>query len=237
MKYIFSSFLSLLLTSTVLAQKVIYDPNAEVRTVKNFHGIKVSGGIDLYLSSGDEIVAVSAADTKYLQNIKTEVDNGILKIWFEGKGSSIFFSGKKSLKAYVSYKLLDLIAASGGSDVIIEGTVKTNKLVIDISGGSDFKGKVEVVSLSLVQSGGADADIWGTAKTIEVEASGGSDLNGYGLVTDVCTLEASGGSDITITANKELSAEASGASDIRWAGAAIVKKANASGAGSVSRKG
>ncbi len=49
---------------SVTAQKTINDPNAEVRSVKGFHAIKVSGGIDLYLSQGEEALAVSAKDAE-----------------------------------------------------------------------------------------------------------------------------------------------------------------------------
>ena len=33
--------------------------------------------------------------------------------------------------------------ASGGSDIEVEGTIKVSNLHLDISGGSDFDGKVE----------------------------------------------------------------------------------------------
>ena len=51
------------------------------RNVTAFSGIKVSGGIDVYLSQGDDYsLAVSASEEKYRDNIKTEVRNGILVI-------------------------------------------------------------------------------------------------------------------------------------------------------------
>jgi hypothetical protein len=44
---------------------VINAKNAEPRNIKGFHGIKVSDGLDLYLSYGDEAAAVSASEIKY----------------------------------------------------------------------------------------------------------------------------------------------------------------------------
>jgi hypothetical protein len=222
------------MTAISFAQKTIYDPNAVARDVKGYHAIKISDGIDLYLTYGDEAVAVSAAEAKYRDKITTVVENGILKIAHDDRGVS--WNTNRRLKAYVSYKRLDALAASGGCDVTVDGSIKSNDLIIHISGGSDFKGAVDVENLNIDQSGGSDINITGRAKTVSLEASGGSDFKGYGLITDVCSIAANGGSDVEVTVNKELSAKASGASDITYKGAASVKESKASGASSVSRR-
>lgn len=232
MKKLFFLFCLLSFAAVIHAQKVINDPNAEPRKVGSFTGLDVSGGIDLYLSSGDEAVAVSASKAEYRDRIKTEVENGVLKIWFDSKWG-ISINGSKNLKAYVSYKTLKSLEASGGSDVAVDGSINTGDLTLRISGGSDFKGAVNVSKLTVRQSGGSDVRISGKAANAVVDASGGSDFKGYDLVTDVCDLEASGACDIEITANRELSARASGASDIHYKGNPSVKEAKASGASSV----
>lgn len=231
-KLFFSCFLFSSLV--VFSQKTIYDANVVLRDEKGYEGIEVSDGIDLFISYGDEAVAVSASETKFRDKIKTVVENGILKISYEEKGLS--WNTKRNLKAYVSFKKLSALAASGGSDIEVEGIIKTSKLSIDISGGCDFKGKVEVDQLQVDQSGGSDVNISGRAKKLSLTASGGSDFNGYNLITDVCNAEASGGSDIEITANKEITAKASGASDIRYKGAALLKESKSSGASNVTRR-
>lgn len=236
MKKIISILATAFFLTSAIAQKTIHDANVEVRNVSSFHAIEVSGGIDLYISNGDEAVAVSAKDMEVRDRIKTEVENGILKIYYDWKKGMKLSLGNKSLRAYVSFKNLDKLSASGGSDIIAEGTLKSSVLKLDLSGGSDFKGKVDVNNLNVDQSGGSDVHINGSANTIMISASGGSDFRGYDLTSDVCSISASGGSDIDITVNKELTAEASGASDVSWKGNATVKKAKASGAGSVSHK-
>src|SRR3979411_969609 len=83
---------------SAIAQKTIHDPNAEKRSVSGFHAIKIAGGIDLYLSEGQEAVAVSASDTKFRNRIKTEVVNGVLKIWYDyDKDLKINWGGNKKL--------------------------------------------------------------------------------------------------------------------------------------------
>jgi ribosomal protein S6E (S10) len=234
-------FLLSLLFASVLAlsaQKTINDANAERRSIKSFHAIKVSGGIDLYISEGDEASAVSARDVETRNYIKTEVVDGVLKIWFEWKsGRNIFAGTNKQLKAYVSYRKLDALSASGGCDVIVDGTITQNNLNINISGGSDFKGKVAVQDLQVESSGGSDVDIAGKASRLNVDVSGGSDFNGYDLITETTSVEASGGSDVEVTVNKDLSARASGGSDVFYKGNASVSEVKSSGSSSVKKTG
>lgn len=235
MKKVVSLFFTACFIATGFAQKTIHDANAEARNISGFHAIEVSSGINLYLSNGEEAVAVSARDKEVRDHIVTEVKDGVLKIYYDSKGLKFSLKGN-SMKAYVSFKTLDKLGASGGSDVKMEGALKSNTLKIAVSGGSDLSAKVEVGSLMLDQSGGSDVDLTGTVTDMKIEASGGSDFSGYNLVCDNCVIHASGGSDVNITVNKEFYAEASGASDVNWKGNAEVKGAHASGAGSISHK-
>jgi len=216
---------------------VINDPNAALRPVKGYHGIEVSHAIDLYLSPGDqETVAVSARDIKWRDRIRTEVVDGILKIWLDAKSWSSL--GNLKLKAYVSFTTLDKLTASGASDVYVDGVITGPTLSINLSGASDFKGAIKVGDLRLDQSGASDAHITGIVTGLAtIESSGASDVKGYDLVISNCTAHASGASDIHITVNKELSADASGASGIYYKGDGVIREVRSSGASNVSKKG
>jgi len=74
----------LLCTYFSIAQNTtVYDDNAQQRNVSNFHAIEVSNGIYLYLKQGNtNAVAVSASLQELTVKIKTEVENGVLKIYF-----------------------------------------------------------------------------------------------------------------------------------------------------------
>lgn len=236
MKKILTLIIAIASITGLVAQKTINDPNAEKRNVSGFHAIEVSGGIDLYLSQGNEAVAVSASEIKYRDKIKTEVVNGVLKIYYENENRHISISwGNRKLKAYVSARTLDGLEGSGGSDIAIEGNFKTDKLNLEVSGGSDFDGKLELNDLAAHASGGSDIDVSGSAKTIHIEASGGSDFKGSDFVVENCTIDASGGSDVYITVNKELSVDASGGSDVHYKGTGLIREIKNSGGGSVKK--
>lgn len=237
MKPIILLFIAAFCLQGVQAQKTVYDANAAVRSVSGFRAIKVSGGIDLYLSQGDEAVAVSASSPEFRDKIKTEVENGVLKIYYDWHNNrNNWSSGNKKMKVYVSFKTLDAVGASGGSDVIVDGTISTSDLAIDVSGGSDFKGKVDARNLTVDQSGGSDVDVSGTAANLKLKASGGSDFNGYDFSVESCEISGSGGSDVKITVNKEMSVHLSGASDLSYKGNGSIKEVETSGASKVTRK-
>jgi hypothetical protein len=238
MKKILFSIMVIVLCGSLRAQNtVINDANAQVRSAKDFHAVEVSNAIDLYLSqSGSEAVAVSAKDIKNRDYIMTKVENGVLKIWFEKEGWR-WNDGNKKLKAYVSFKTLDRLNASGASDVYVNGAITGDRLELHLSGASDFKGSVKLNALSLDQSGASDATINGIVGDLQVDVSGASETKGYELITDNCNAKATGASDISITVNKELNAHASGASSINYKGAGAIRDMHSSGASSVSKKG
>ena len=171
------------LTFSSFAQTVINDKNVEVRNVSLFSAIKVSGGIDVYLSqSNEDAVAVSASDIKSRDNIKTEVRNGVLNIYFDNK--SFRFNSGRNLRAYVSFKSLESIEGSGASDFIINGTLNENSIKIKLSGACDMKGEVSFDNLQLDLSGASTMKISGHVQNFKLDASGASDIKNYDLVAD-----------------------------------------------------
>lgn len=225
---------ALLLSAGIYAQPTVSDPHVQVREAKNFHAISLSSAFDVFLTqSNEEKVAVSAGEAKYLEFITVEVKSGVLEIGWNAKGK--WHKGNKKLKAYISFKNIDKLKASGACDVSIVGVLKADDLLVDLSGASDLKGKLEAKKLTFDMSGASDARINGTTTRLDVDASGACSFKGFDLATDYCNVKASGASDIKITVNKELSATASGASDIDYKGAGIIRDIKTSGASSISR--
>ncbi len=234
MKKIIAGLLMTLIVSGAAAQKtIVNDANAEKRAVPAFSGISVSSAINLYINQGDEdAVAVSASEIKYRDRIKTEVKDGILSISYNNEGMH-WATGNKKLKAYISFKNINRLTASGACDVFVDGVLKADKLDLRLSGASDMKGKVDIENLDASISGASDMTISGKVGSLHIDANGASDLKNYDLVVQNCEADASGASDIRITVEKELNARASGASDIIIRGNGVIKKSNKSGASSI----
>ncbi|MFM6926373.1 MAG: head GIN domain-containing protein [Ferruginibacter sp.] len=217
--------------------KVINDANAVTRSVSgNFTGISVSGGIDVYLTQGnEESVAVSASEQKYLDRLITEVVNGTLKIYYDNKGISWRSNGKANLKAYVSFKALEKLNVSAGSDVTVNGSIKAGKLDLRVTSGAEFTGSVNVQELVAEVNSGADAKLSGSADKFTVNVSSGASFKGYEFAVDYCDASASSGADVHVTINKELVAKASSGGDIHYKGTGLIRDIQTNSGGAVKK--
>jgi hypothetical protein len=236
MKNIFLAFVFLSSSVIASAQRVVNDPNAEVRDVPSFHAIHVSNSFDVIITQGSqESLAVSASNKEDIADIKTYVEKGVLKILFDKKEK--WWPKNRKLKAYIAVKNLDEIYGSGASDFNIEGSLTTSNLKLNFSGASDLDGKLVISNkLDIHLSGASDIEINGSAAEVTIDANGASDVKAYEFKTTNCIVDASGASSVRITVDKELSAKLSGASNVSYKGTAMIKDIKTSGASSISRK-
>lgn len=237
MKRILLAMLVLVAFEKVNAQKfIVNDRDAELRTVGSFTGIKASSAMDIYISQGDETgVAVSGTDQKVKDRIKTEVKDGVLNIWFDGKGWTDW-RGNKQMKVYVSVKELHMIKVDGACDVQLMGKLKAHKLNVDCGGASDLSGELACDELEMNLSGASDTRLKGNIGRVSIKLSGASSMKGWDLVTDYGDIDAHGASSINLVVNKEMNLRAGGASDINYKGSGLIREMKSSGASSIKRK-
>lgn len=238
MKKLFLSFFAVAIAATaVLAQKTINDPNAEKRTVSSFHGIEVGTGIELNLTEGNtEEVAVSASTTEFRDKIVTRVENGILKIQYETKMGSINKKKEsKDLKAYVSYKTLDLLHATTGAEVKINGVLKSSSLDMKANTGALVDGEVDIAALKVSQNTGSKITLSGKAEKLDIDGDTGSKFKGEEMSTSNCNVTVSTGAIVSVKAEKELQAKANTGGVIKYKGNASIKEIKTNTGGSVTR--
>ncbi len=175
--------------------------------------IKVSGGIDLYISRGGETSLTIESNDNLQDYVKTEIDDqGNVKIKFDSPG--IIFNGR-SVRALLCCDSIGVISCSGGSDV--KGEIGCSKLYINLSGGSDAK-------------------LWGSCDSLILKASGGCDSYLQELSAAHAIIDISGASDASVNVSKTIRMKASGASDIYFSGEAKVMESDFSGASDLRRK-
>jgi hypothetical protein len=221
-----------------LGQKTINDPNAQKRAVSDYHGVAVSGSIELFLTQGnEESVVISADDTKWRDKVVTEVRDGILHIYLDSKNRLQFDWSlhPKRLRAYVSVKDIDYLSSSGSGKTHIEDGLKAEKLKVDISGSGNVDGKLLVKDLNLGLSGSANADLSGNAENSDLHISGSGNIRSYDFTTAFCKASISGSGNVRITVTKELSAHISGSGNVSIKGDGLIRDYSASGSGKFTR--
>lgn len=215
----------------------ISDANAKARTLNgSFSAITVSDGITLYLTKGtQESIAVSFSDAKYEGRFNTIVEDGVLKIYFDNNGINWSDNSRRKLKAYVSFRTLRKLTASGGADVIVPVPINVDDLGMKFTSGTRFSGKITTKELEVIQNSGSIIEISGAAQKINIETSSGAIFKGYDLAVDYCTAKATSGGAIRISIKKELDAKANSGGAIHYKGGAVIKDVNVNSGGVVKR--
>ena len=218
MKKIWISFVvALMAISSAMAQKVVYDDNAQKRTIGSFHAIETSSGIEVIITKGDkEELAVTVGDKDYLNEVSTVVKNGVLKISREGDWNLWKQWKNWRVKVYVSYIKLDEVQATSGGSI----------------NGTDVK----LEKLSARLNSGGSINLSGTVETLEVDGNSGAQFKGYSLSTVNCKADVSSGAGMQVTVTKEISAKATSGGYIRFKGDGLIRDINVNSGGSVKRQ-
>ena len=238
MKFLFILLSAVFSTATFAQQTtVVNDPNAKSRTLNaSFSAITVTDGIELYVSEGqEESLAVSYSDEKYAEHFKTVVENGVLKIYYDHNAVNWSDNNRRKLKAYVSFKILEKLSASGGADVKIPSSITVNDLQLKFTSGSDLKGSIKGKSITVEQNSGSEITLSGSAEKITVEVSSGAIFKGFDFAVDYCDAKASSGGGVRIAVQKELSARANSGGGIHYKGSAVIKDIDINSGGIVKK--
>lgn len=202
------------------------------RTIsENFTGIKVSTGIDLYISQGSKNQVKVEADENLHDIIITEVVNGVLKVYSEKNVWSA-----KARKVYVTIKNLELLTATSGSDVYSKGVIETKEISIATTSGADIRIAVNAVSVATSATSGSDINISGVTSNHASSATSGSSIDAYDLESENTIANVTSGADINVHASLKLEARATSAGDIDYRGNPKQINKKSSSGGSVSAR-
>ena len=211
----------------LLISCVAFGQAKQQRTVGAFSGISGATGIEIELTQGNENAVSVSADDKYINDIKTVVEDGILKIYFDGN----MHAGNKGskLKAFVTYKSINKIKGSSGTIMTAKNTVNASSLSFDMSSGAIFSGDIKTTDLTIDQNSGALATVTGTASSVKAEVNSGGIFTGKELSSENCTVTASSGGVIKIGVSKKLTAKANSGGVVNYKGNPDVERSTSVG--------
>nr|WP_298995246.1 head GIN domain-containing protein [uncultured Polaribacter sp.] len=204
---------------------------ADRSTSQKFTKIKVSTGLDLYLSQGTKNKVTLEADENLHDIIITEVNDGVLKIYSE---KNIWQA--KARKVYVTVKNLEGLTATSGSDVYTEDVLKVETIKVSATSGADIRIALDADTVETSATSGSDIRISGTANNHTSRANSGASIEAYKLISKNATVNVSSGADINIYASESINAKASSGGDIDFKGNPREINKKSSSGGSVSAK-
>ncbi|MCG7280941.1 DUF4252 domain-containing protein [Chryseobacterium taklimakanense] len=187
----------------------------EQRNVGRFSGIKVSSGIKLTFTQGNNQSVKVITDSDKMEYIKTELQGDILNVYADPpKGKNLNF---KMIQVKITAPELSKIAVNSGASFTTENTVNSSFFQIAVSSGSHIsadlntKGKVELSTTS-----GSNAKLNINAKTLEMSATSGSNANLAGAI-DETSFQVSSASSVNAQdlISKNSTVSASSAADLK----------------------
>lgn len=207
----------------------------QTRDVSDFHAIEVDYPAKVFIEQGNTESVVIKAEDNLLPDLKTEVKNGTLKIFYK-KTDDKHVNPTESVIITITAKDLDDITYSSAGELTVEG-LKTDNLDVSLSGAGNVELKdIETKNLSISLSGAGGMTASGTTDNLSLNISGFGGFDGEDLQTQTADINLSGAGSATVWVEDQLDAQISGAGSIHYYGSPEVTK-QINGIGAISRSG
>ncbi len=203
----------------------------EVRQVNKFDQIKVSRGMNAYITQGSPAKVVVIADENLHEVIRTEVHGDVLEIYVD---ENVRWAKEK--KVMVTVEKLSSVETSSGANVWSQNQILSENLELKASSGANQTLEVNAKYLKAVCSSGANIKLSGLAKEAELETSSGANLKGQDLKVDRCKMHASSGGNVSSSVIEKLDASASSGGNVVYYGEPASTEINKSSGGNIHKK-
>ncbi len=203
----------------------------ETRHIGNFNELKVSSGIDVFITQSDDEALRLEADENLLEHIQTEVTDGQLKIY-----TDVSIRMARSKKIYLRYKELKSIHVSSAGDVKGENTLRTMDLELRLSSAGDIKLEVIADEIDLNISSSGNASLSGKTGYLDAGLSSAGNLNAFELEAVKADVTVSSAGDARVYVTGEARFKCSSAGDIVYKGEPEIMESSTSSAGNIRKK-
>ena len=200
----------------------------ETRELAAFSRMDIGGAFKVTLKKTGKHRVFIDADDHAIDNIKTEVVGGTLKVYIKGNNMRT-----TRMNLVIEFSEINSLALSGASTVTCNDVMTASNFDLDISGAGSTNIIVETDRLKADMTGAGTLTLRGKAKEQVIDITGAGSYNGEEFDCDYTEIESSGAGTAKVVANKELRAECSGAGSVRYKGNPDRVYADSNGAGSV----
>jgi len=194
----------------------------------DFDAIHASYGIDVKLTMGSNVSLTLEADENLHDIIRTEVEDGVLRIYSEKN----IYSAKKRM-VYVTANEVNEVKATSGSSVTSENTIKTEEFIVKTTSGANVNLELDAESTSSSATSGSNIRLSGKTQKLTASSTSGANVRAKSLEAKICEARATSGSVMSVHATQELDAKATSGANISCSGNPEVVKKNSSSGGSI----
>ena len=202
----------------------------ETRSAGDFHAIETSIAGDVEVSVADNFSVEVQAQENILPILKTEVEDGTLKIYFSEN-----VSHHEDLKIRVSAPAFDRFSLGGSGTIKVITPIRADNMKMEVAGSGDiFVPQADFGSAKASIAGSGSVELGGKANTLETEIAGSGDIKAKQLTANTLNVKISGSGSVTCDVVQTLKASIAGSGDVYYSGQPAVET-NVSGSGSVKK--
>ena len=207
----------------------------ETREVSDFRAIEIRYPAQVFVSQGNRESLEIEAEDNLMSNLKTQVRNGRLEIFYRREGGK-HVNPTETVKIMIVVKDLEDVDFSSAGELFVE-KLETDTLDVSLSGAGNVNlDDIQVTSANVSLSGAGSATASGTADNLDLSISGFGEFKGKDLHTKDARVSISGTGSATVWVDDELSASVSGAGSVGYYGSPSVDR-RISGVGGVNHLG
>jgi hypothetical protein len=208
--------------------------SGQTRSVSGFSSVESGGPFNVHIKiTGTESVRLDV-DDDIINDVKTEVSGGVLKIDFR-RNFSLRNHNIKRGDIYVTAKSLNGLSNSGSGSLDLDGVLTGQNVSVVLSGSGNMRAAVKASALESRISGSGGINLKGSTNEAQFRISGSGEINGKGLSTETLVATISGSGSISIIANKTVSARITGSGDVSYSGNATIAETKYTGSGRVNK--
>ncbi len=182
-------------------------------TVGAFEELQTGGSFDVVIGVGKTRKIIARGDKQAVDRLRTDVDNGKLKIWQEYNPQRNYKEPAR-LKVTINIEKLTSIALRGAGDITAYN-VDAKDFAVNMSGAGDIK-------------------LFGTCNTLTASMSGAGDLDAAGLKCKSVSAKVHGVGDMSVSASESITGGVTGVGDLVVFGNPQNRNTKVSGMGDVS---
>jgi hypothetical protein len=199
------------------------------RVVPTFTNVDVSGSYNVVITQDTIQKVVVKTDDNIMPDVKTEVENGTLRIYFSNHHWNY---DPTFMTVYVSSAHIEDLNLSGSGNISSLNNLQASNPEYTISGSGNIDVGVNAQSLHSKISGSGNITLAGSATTAQHTISGSGNIHALNLNSSNVTVNISGSGDCYVNADSTLNVTISGSGKVRYTGTPQVTT-NISGSGNV----
>lgn len=187
----------------------------ETRDLSTFTGIDVGNSIDVTLTQGSDISVTITVDDNIIEEVRTNVRNGVLSIDLEPGSYSNY-----TLDVDITLPEVDFIDLSNSATLIAGPFTGLNDLEVKLSNSADLElnGFDGLGEFRLDLGNSSDADLKGSANLLDLTVNNSSDLNAFDLSARDIRVDAGNSTELRVTVTESLTGSIGNSAELRYRG-------------------